>query len=490
MRSVRNSTVVLAMLLVTGGAALGDTPADPPAAPRPATGSAATSTSTQPSENAAAETRAARWLDFAESAARSIDRLQEPVDPTRPELGVRWRFAADDAHPYCRDDIYDGAAGIVLFELNLYKATNKQGYKDRCLAGARGLLARRRPAVARGFGTSFYGGTAGVGWALLQVNRALGDADCLSGARAAADAIIAGATLRDGRAVVGDGSVGLISGASGTLLFFTDLGKATGERRYLEFASALGDGVLAQERRRNLGGTWPADPGGNYGYLGASHGVAGVGHALAKLYEATGERRFLAGATDAAEFLLSRVQARDGGLAWPVYDVEPTRGWTPPEPLTGWCHGPAGTSRFFAKMSHVAPEADARERYARAALGGADFAAADLPRIATSERYWGLTYCCGIAGVGDLFLIPELRDAAGKNLGRARSVAESLAAAADRPSKDECRWTDSPSCAPSGDPCFAAGLQTGAAGYGTFFLHLYVAESGRDVKLVELPDHD
>jgi hypothetical protein len=488
MAHVLGATLVLTGLLAAGTALAADAPSDHRAAPRPATDKVAPAPAAKSADSA--EERAARWLDVAECAARSIDRLSVAVDPERPELGTRWRFAPDSAHCYCRDELYDGAAGIVLFELNLFKATGKQDYKDRCLAGARALLAQKSLTRARGAYAGFYAGASGIGWTLLQAHLAFDDAASLAGARSAADAIIAGATIKDGRTVVGDGSVGLISGESGVLLFFIDLARATGDRRYLGFASTLGDAVLAQEERREHGGSWPAQPGAHFAYLGASHGVAGVGHALAKLYEATHERRFLDGAGDAAEFLLSRAQPRDGGTAWPVYDVESSRGWSAPEPMTGWCHGPAGTSRFFAKMSHLVTAEDARARYLRAARGGADFAASDLANVATSSKYWGLTYCCGAAGVGDLFLAPELRDAEGKSLGRARAVADSLADAASRPSKDECRWTDSPSCSPTGEPCFAGGLETGAAGCGTFFLHLYVAESGRDVKLVELPDHD
>lgn len=438
--------------------------------------------------------RARQWLSTAEDAAAWIDSNAERIDPTDPAPGIRWRVGDGAGATVSRTNLYDGDAGIVLFLLNLHRVTGKDVYADRCKAGANGLLSS---AVIRGteyswsdrYGTAsrqvaysspgLYTGAAGIGWTLLQVHREFGGATYLAAARGAADWIIATTPIRSGVAKFERDHLDVISGAGGVALFFLDLHSQTHDERYVEFARACGAALLAGAPAGSS-----TNAGSGVGYLGFSHGVAGSGYALTRLYEATSEQRFLDGALAVGERIMARAESRSGGVAWPVYDAPSTRGRT--ITASGWCHGPVGTSRFLMRLSRIVASPETRERYATAAVAGAKFAASAGGRQEWDGGLWGTTLCCGSAGVGDLLTAPEFRT---KDLADAVAMANRVVNDGKRPAPRAICWSNDPSCSP-GTPCYATGMQTGTAGVATFLLNLYVAETGDRVRLVALPDRN
>lgn len=96
--------------------------------------------------------------------------------------------------------------------------------------------------------------------------------------------------------------IDLYSGSSGVLLFLVELYYATGDRRYLDYASGAGDGLLARFR--------------NHRDCGLYTGLAGIAFALWHLAEAEGGVRFREGAKGCVELLLSRAQETGSGVEW------------------------------------------------------------------------------------------------------------------------------------------------------------------------------
>jgi lantibiotic modifying enzyme len=84
-------------------------------------------------------------------------------------------------------------------------------------------------------------------------------------------------------------------------------------------------------------------------YPNFSHGTAGIAYFLLKLYQRTGETRFLDAAIDGAKYLSSIASLSPPTRCLVPHDL--------PEQsdlfYLGWCHGPAGTDRFLYELSAV-----------------------------------------------------------------------------------------------------------------------------------------
>src|SRR6187549_1510696 len=93
-----------------------------------------------------------------------------PIDPTRPHLAValdaaRWIRAADRGLDAA--DLYSGRAGVVLFFLELYRATGDAAHRATATAGADALLDALESQADAGL----YTGLAGIAFVLSEVGR-------------------------------------------------------------------------------------------------------------------------------------------------------------------------------------------------------------------------------------------------------------------------------------------------------------------------------
>lgn len=463
---------------------------------------------------AAQEKEAAKPEDYlaaAEGAAAWIATLAEEADPDVPGLGTQWQTANDLATPVSMNSLYGGGAGIVLFHINLYKATGKENYKSVALSGAQGLLARatvRTGAHGRGFTwleqevaadgkqytfskPSLYGGGAGIGWLFLQAHREFKLAEYLVAAKTAANGVMDAAVVKDGKASFEGGWTDILSGNAGILLFFLDLHEAGGDAAHLEFAKQCAAWLQSVRRGDATSGyfwrTIEGDEAEQKVSPNFSNGVAGVGYAMLRMFEATGDEAYLASARGAARWLQGKAQDSKTGCKWcQYYDPKDADGQKIFR--TGWCHGPAGTSRFFRKLSSlVNNEAERAEWQSLAVRAEAYLDEAARPDSSTPISK-GYSRCCGAAALGMYWL--RYRDEAGGDAFRAsaRAFADQLLSRADRGVSGACRWLDDPAPSPDGKRIYPTSYMMGAAGIGDFLLHEYVAAAGKHVILLDLPD--
>ena len=298
----------------------------------------------------------------------------------------------------------------------------------------------------------------------------------LDGARAAADSIVdqAGA---DGRFDGWDGNMDIISGAAGTGLFLLEMHASTGDEKYLACASEAAEWLIDSADQAKGALKWKPGFSMERFYTGFSHGTAGIAYFLARVHERTGEKRFLAAAEAGARWLEKNALAEGKGLKWYHYEPDAMDRFQ-----TGWCHGPAGTCRLFLELFRIT----GRRGYLKTAEKGAVWLGASVDP-ASGKGFWGLSACCGAAGVGDYLLDLFLAGGDEEHLEHAARIAGLLIDRA-RTAKEGCRWSNSGSIDKTGKLVCDTGYMVGAAGVGSFFLKLHAVLGSMEHRLIPFAD--
>ncbi len=78
-------------------------------------------------------------------------------------------------------------------------------------------------------------------------------------------------------------------------------------------------------------------------------GVAGTGILLLRMWQATGDKKYLAAAVHAAEWLSANKIQHEGGTCWPIVIGDARIFW-------GFAHGLAGIAYLFALLQELAPD--------------------------------------------------------------------------------------------------------------------------------------
>ncbi len=431
--------------------------------------------------------RPREWTEAAEGAGRWLARLAE----ARGE-GVVWpEYEGTRAR---KVGFYEGAAGIGLFFLNLHRVTGKPEYRDLARNAGRGLLDRAERTES---GTSWreehesddgkvsalqpspalYVGAGGIGWFFLALHADTGERSWLDAARGAADGILA-AARKEGAAWSWGDDTDIISGPAGFGLFLLDLHRATGDGRYLDGAARAADGLLKVGVKDGDGMKWKSSASLDRFYTGASHGTAGIADFLLRVHKATREARYLQAAEAGARWLLRSAVPDGEGSKWCHYQPGAVDRFQ-----TGWCHGPAGTGRFFLDLHEVT----GRREHLDAAVRGGRWLMSEVAAGSPEPRFYGLSMCCGAAGVGDFLLDLHRAVGDGRVLEAAAQVGRHLAAKAHADG-DGFKWTNAEHPDGEGKTWFGTGYMTGAAGVGSFLLRLDATMRGMGDRFLVFAD--
>ncbi|MBI3099360.1 MAG: outer membrane protein assembly factor BamD [Planctomycetes bacterium] len=427
------------------------------------------------------------FIDAAEGAARWLMKIAEP----RGE-GLVWpEYEGEKVH---KTNFYDGLAGICLFFLNMHRITGKPEYLETARKVARGLLDSARKervglswededdlpdgTIVKRTSSGLYTGTAGIGSVLLAMHEYLDEpAFPDDAARAAVDGLLAQARSEKGALSWGE-DTDIISGGAGIGLFLLQVSDATADAKYKDAAKAAANGLIKQAEKVGDGYRWRSTASLDRYYTGFSHGTAGVAYFLLQVFARTQDKRYLEYAEGGARWLL-REAAKDGaGLKWPHYQPGAKDTF-----MSGWCHGPAGTARFFLAL-HAATRND---KYLEAAKGGAEWLMASLDPSKANAPFFGMSMCCGAAGVGDYLLDLFLAPGEERYLAYAARVGRFLIAHAKRDA-DGYRWTNCETPDDHGKVYYATGHMTGTAGVASFLLRLEAVCRGAEQHLVPLSD--
>ncbi|GLW06594.1 hypothetical protein Misp01_17240 [Microtetraspora sp. NBRC 13810] len=373
--------------------------------------------------------------------------------------------------------LYAGAAGIVLFFVELAAATGDDGYLADAAAGARRLAA----TVPAQTDLTLYHGLAGTAFALAEAGWATGDESFEVAARAAADRIVRRVrTFDGGLGWTGDPAQ---RGDGGIILALLHAAGILGVSAYEEIAVEAGTriaGMVVPGHRFGRDGC--ADLPVDAVTPGFLSGTSGAAFLLARLYGVTGERRFLDAARRGADFVRT-VSEVAGRCALVPHHVPQGRSLH----YLGFCSGSAGVARMFYELYRVTGDPGDLDWVERLALG---ILQSGVPHRGTAG-FWNVAcQCCGAAGLVEFFT--GLWAATGHDpyLDFAGVLGENLAGRATAHDGAGYRWYQAYRRLRPGEVTADTGYMVGAAGIGAALLHLHAAHhEEQSRRMILFPDN-
>jgi lantibiotic modifying enzyme len=407
--------------------------------------------------------RAERWIRSARR--QTTNGVMWPQDPLE---GVRSSSA-----------LYDGMPGVIVFYLELFHATRDHVWLDEATRGADELIAR----LSLDGGTrdmSLYGGLAGAAFVLEETHRASGEGRYRDATKKILARIHnAARKTANGVAWVRPSDANdIISGTAGIGLALLWLDKHIVDPDSRALALAAGHELAASGLTAGDGLKWTVASGVKALYPNFSHGTAGVAYFLATLAQATGDLTIAGAALSGARYLEGVANTEAGGFK--VFHHEPGG-----ENLyyLSWCHGPAGSVHLFYRLAELTQDArwDALVRAcARSTI------TAGVPE-AQSPGYWNnISQCCGNAGVGEFFINLQARSPSTENARMIRRIAANTLERATA-ENDGLKWIQAENRVSPSALVAQTGYMQGAAGVGSFYLHADALTKGRK-RAIQWPD--
>jgi lantibiotic modifying enzyme len=410
---------------------------------------------------------AASYLDAAIDAARWIR-----GSAVKTATGLTW--PADPADPKSVDHaLYSGAPGVVLFLIELHKATGAAEYLTDAKLGADGLMAQLSQEKQAGL----YTGISGVGFALGEVYRATGDARYRDGSLSVIR-LLSDRAISTGAGVQWTDVTDIIGGNAGIGLFLL-YAHATFQDEFARTLAVKAADRLVELGRPEHGGLhWAMDPRFPRRMPNFSHGTAGIAYFLAAVYDVTRDRKYLDAALAGARYL--QAIAKTTGEVCLIPHNQP-------DGLDlfylGWCHGPVGTARLWYRLYQSTGDRVWMDWVVKSARA---IEQSGIPESRTPGFWNNVSQCCGSAGVAQFFLDLHGVTKNAAYLTFATRMTADLLARGTRDDKG-LRWIQAEHRVRPELLVAQTGYMQGAAGIGMWLLRLDAAERGRK-PFVRFPD--
>ena len=192
-----------------------------------------------------------KYFDAALGAARWL-RATAIASPT----GTSWPAVPPDATTV-QHNLYTGFPGVVLFFIELSRATGDAAWLDLATSGADQLAAALPDEKAGDESTGLYTGLAGIAYTLEEADRARGESRYRAAILKARSTIVAGG--RDvGAGVEWNDSTDIISGSAGTGLYLLRASRTFGSVDALKAAILAGRRLIEREFRNGDTSFWMA----------------------------------------------------------------------------------------------------------------------------------------------------------------------------------------------------------------------------------------
>jgi lantibiotic modifying enzyme len=384
--------------------------------------------------------------------------------------------------------MYHGSAGIAIFYLELSRTTGDRRHLAEAISAGDELLAHldSQDRVTIGF----YSGWPGYIFALNEIGLASGAQRFRTGAERATERMaeqsqplgagigwIEPMPFSDITGITGDREVlDLSIGAAGAGLGFLYAHRHGLDERALDWARQTADRLLEMAIDTAAGPNWlmMADMPFPFTAPNFAHGAAGVGYFLAELHRATNDARYLHAAIAAAGYVAAHTTASgDGHLVCHTEE-------NPQLMYLGVCHGPPGTGRLMYVLHEITGDASWLD-WLHGNMRG--LLATGAPEVRSRGLWENYGQCCGDAGIGDYALSLYRSTGRREYLELAQRIAATLI---ERSRFDDGRrsWMQAEH---RSRPEFLeeqTGYMQGAAGLGSFLLHLATIDETITSKLV------
>lgn len=406
------------------------------------------------------------------------------------DIGPRWTRLANGSGR-SRTNLYHGSAGVLLFYLELHRATDERRFLDIAIEGGRELVA----SLAESAETSIaiYSGLPGQMFVLNELAKASGLAEFREAAVSLVQQIgdqseplgagigwIEPIPFSDITGITGEREVlDLSIGAAGAGVGFLYAHRNALHPQALEWAGLAADRLIQMSVERDGGPNWlmMADMPFPFDAPNFAHGAAGVAYFLADLHRATGEQHYLDIAIAGAGFVEAQTTASgDGHLVCHTAQ-------SPDLYYLGVCHGPPGTGRLMYLLHEITGEKRWLD-WVHANMRG--LLETGAPEVRSDGLWNNFGQCCGDAGIGDyaLFLHRATGNPAYLDLAHriAKVVVDASAIEDGRRSWAQAEHRNRPDFVET-----QTGYMQGAAGIGSFLLHLATNDADVMAKIA-LPD--
>ena len=394
--------------------------------------------------------------------------------------------------------LYHGTAGVVLFQLELHRATGDATYLERAVAAGDEIIAS---LAGRDFlSCAIYSGGSGHVFVLNELAEASGEGrfreaavDVLGRIMALAQPLGSGIgwiepmPFSDITGMTGDREVlDLSIGAAGTGTVLLYAHRQGLDERALGWARQVADRLLEMSVESDDGPNWlmMADQPFPFTAPNFAHGASGVAYFFADLHRETGDQDLLDTAIAAAGYVMANIIPTEPAGGEPSFLVQHSHEGRPRGLCyLGQCHGPAGTGRLFHLLHEITGD-EIWSQHLHANMAG--LIATGAPEVRSDGLWNNYGQCCGDAGVGDYALSLYRLTGDESYLAFARRVGDAVLAVSEV--ADGARsW---PQAEHRSRPDFVeaqTGYMQGAAGIGSFLLHLATINDAEPVKIV-LPE--
>lgn len=402
--------------------------------------------------------------------ALRVEQWLRSVRVVRPE-GIVWPVVPGDTTVTI--DLYSGTSGIVLFYLELYQATHNESFLAEARNGADYIMAAADARKPDYYQLGLYTGEAGILYILNKVFEVTHFRKYQDGAHRAFQRLTASAKIN--RDVADWRYNDIVYGAAGIGLELLQPENKHGG----SLAIQTGNGLLEHAMPTSSGKKWYMDTAmvrQKYYMPNFSHGTAGVGFFLARLYQQTGDKKYLEGALAAA----GELKSLENSDAWIFHhDADDGKNLY----YLSWCHGPAGTARFYYLLYQITKDESWKQRIQVSAKAMMTCGIPDkqLP------GYWNnVSVCCGTASVAAFFL--DLYQLFGNPayLDFSRTMTQNLLSRSTVEAGG-LKWTQAEHRRRPELLQAQTGMMQGAAGIGLWLLRLNSFEK-KSKRLVRLPD--
>ncbi|MGH7597572.1 MAG: lanthionine synthetase LanC family protein [bacterium] len=373
-------------------------------------------------------------------------------------------------------NLYSGTSGVVLFFLEMYRATQNKIYLNEARAGADYLIATL-PDTFSQEQSGLYTGVAGIGFVLEETFKMTGDKKYRDGALRCVKLLHRNAK-KTGAGIEWNSVTDIIGGSAGSGLFLLYAAREMNDPASRDLAIQAGLRLIELGKPENGGLKWAMSPDFPRLMPNFSHGTAGICYFLTSLYAETKRKEFLEAALAGANYL--KTIANTAGDACMIFHHEPDG-----KDLyyLGWCHGPVGTARLFYRLWQVTQDSSWMvwvKEFARAILQSG------IPEKQTPGFWNNVSQCCGSAGVAEFFLSLYRVTSESEYLEFAKRVTADLLKRATREGEG-IKWIQAEHRVKPDLLIAQTGYMQGAAGIGMLLLHLDALEQGRAGEIV-FPD--
>jgi len=396
----------------------------------------------------------------------------------KTEQGTAWPAtpgSKDPATAGVDTSLYSGTPGVVLFFLELHRATGRAEDLADARAGADYLLSTMNVHPQSGL----YTGVDGIGFVLGEVYKATGDTKYREGMRKTVEMLHKTAVVK-GAGVEWTPVQDIISGTAGTGLYLLHAARELKMPQAKELAIRAGKRLIDAGVTEAGGTKWRMSPQMERLMPNFSHGTAGIAYFLARLYEETHEKAFLDSALSGARYLQS-VASTEGDMCL-IFHHEPEEDGKNLYYL-GYCHGPVGTARLWYQLARVTGDKQWMEwvhKSARAIMKSG------VPDRQTPGFWNNVGQCCGSAGVAEFFLHLHKLTKSREYLDFSQRMTAQVLKAGTRDEKG-LYWVHAEHRVRPQDVFAQTGWMQGAAGIGAWFARLDGFEQKREPAVV-FPD--